>query len=42
MRSICDLTLLLALTAASLCAQQSEATPPSLIVRTTLVMVPFW
>lgn len=40
MRFLCGLTLLLALTALDLCAQQSEATPPSLTVRTTLVMVP--
>jgi VWFA-related protein len=40
MRFVCGLTLLLALTALDVCAQQSEATPPSLTVRTTLVMVP--
>jgi VWFA-related protein len=40
LRFFCGLTLLLALTALDLCAQQSEATPPSLTVRTTLVMVP--
>jgi VWFA-related protein len=40
MRSVCTLTLLLALTAVLLSAQQNEATPPSLTVRTTLVMVP--
>jgi VWFA-related protein len=43
MKSVCGLTLLLALlalTAVDLCAQQSETTQPSLTVRTTLVMVP--
>ncbi len=33
-------TFLLALTSADLCAQQSEPAPPSLTVRSTLVMVP--
>lgn len=39
MRSV-TLTLLLALAPVVLLAQQNEATPPSLTVRTTLVMVP--
>jgi VWFA-related protein len=40
MRFFCGLTLLLALTAVGLCAQQNEATQPPLTVRTTLVIVP--
>jgi VWFA-related protein len=40
MRCICGLTFLLAFTAVGLRAQQSEPTPPSLTVHTTLVMVP--
>jgi VWFA-related protein len=40
MRSVCTFTLLVALSAVSLRAQQSENTPPPLTVRTTLVMVP--
>jgi VWFA-related protein len=39
MKSVCTLTLLLAL-AATLCAQQSEPAQPHLTVRSTLVMVP--
>lgn len=39
MRSVCY-TLLLALTAVGLCAQQNEPAQPPLTVRTTLVMVP--
>src|ERR1700689_1724586 len=40
MRSVCVLTLLLALAAPGLCAQQSETAQAPLTVRTTLVMVP--
>jgi VWFA-related protein len=40
MRFFRCLTLLLALTAVGLCAQQSETTQPPITVRTTLVMVP--
>jgi VWFA-related protein len=40
MRFVCTLTLLLALTAVDLCAQQNESAEPALTVRTTLVMVP--
>lgn len=40
MRLVCTFILLLALTSADLCAQQSEPAQPPLTVRTTLVMVP--
>jgi VWFA-related protein len=40
MRLASILTVLLALTAAVVCAQQSESAPPALTVRSTLVMVP--
>jgi VWFA-related protein len=40
MRFVWIFTLLLALTAVDLCAQQNESAPPALTVRTTLVMVP--